>query len=81
MQTFGKLFIYLKYIVIDFTGLAHFTEHAVFMGSQKYPIENAYKQFINQNGGSTNGGTGTELYYLHRNYYFQIFYFSYYIMN
>ena len=63
IQTFEKLFIYLKYyIVTDFSGLAHFTEHAVFMGSHKYPIENAYKQFINQNGGRTNGGTGSYIY-------------------
>lgn len=43
----------------ELPGLAHFTEHAVFMGSQKFPIENCYKSFINRNGGSTNGGTGT----------------------
>ena len=41
-------------------GLAHFTEHAVFLGSEKYPEENAYKTFLNKNGGSSNAGTGME---------------------
>ncbi|RYY89376.1 hypothetical protein EON63_00835, partial [archaeon] len=41
-------------------GLAHMTEHAVFLGSQKYPQENAYKDFLNKNGGGSNGGTGME---------------------
>ena len=40
-------------------GIAHITEHAVFLGSQKYPVENEYKNFLNQNGGSSNAGTGT----------------------
>ena len=39
-------------------GIAHITEHAVFLGSQKYPVENEYKNFLNQNGGSSNAGTG-----------------------
>lgn len=43
-------------------GIAHITEHAVFLGSQKYPVENEYKNFLNQNGGSSNAGTGTILY-------------------
>lgn len=41
-------------------GLAHITEHAVFLGSAKYPQENAYKSFLNKNGGGSNGGTGME---------------------
>lgn len=41
-------------------GLAHMTEHAVFLGSEKYPIENAYKDYLNKNGGSSNGGTSME---------------------
>jgi secreted Zn-dependent insulinase-like peptidase len=38
-------------------GLAHMTEHAVFLGSEKYPTENEYKKFLNKNGGGSNGGT------------------------
>lgn len=41
-------------------GLAHMTEHAVFLGSEKYPEENAYKKFLNKNGGGSNGATGME---------------------
>ena len=33
-------------------GLAHFTEHAVFLGSEKFPQERAYKEFLSRNGGS-----------------------------
>ena len=38
-------------------GLAHFTEHLVFLGSDKYPQENAYKQFLAQHGGRSNAST------------------------
>jgi len=41
-------------------GIAHITEHAVFLGSAKYPVENAYKNFLNKNGGSSNAGTSME---------------------
>jgi len=49
-------------------GIAHITEHAVFLGSKKYPIENAYKNFLNQNGGSSNAGTSME----HTTYKFNV---------
>jgi secreted Zn-dependent insulinase-like peptidase len=38
-------------------GLAHFCEHMCFLGSHKYPIENAYKKFLAQHGGQSNGST------------------------
>ena len=41
-------------------GLAHFTEHAVFLGSHTYPTENAFKMLLSKNGGSSNGGTAME---------------------
>ena len=41
-------------------GLAHFTEHAVFLGSEKFPQEQAYKQFLSAHGGSSNAATGME---------------------
>lgn len=31
---------------IGVPGMAHFVEHMVFMGSKKYPDENAYDKFI-----------------------------------
>jgi nardilysin len=44
----------------EFPGLAHFLEHMCFMGSEKYPEENSFAQFITQNGGYTNAETGYE---------------------
>jgi insulysin len=44
----------------DLPGLAHITEHAVFLGSEKYPVENEYKKYLNKNGGGSNGGTSME---------------------
>ena len=38
-------------------GLAHFLEHMLFMGSKKYPKTDSYRNFINNNGGSTNAWT------------------------
>ncbi|XP_064605323.1 nardilysin-like [Liolophura sinensis] len=41
-------------------GLAHFLEHMVFMGSDKYPEENAYDSFIKKHGGDDNASTDCE---------------------
>lgn len=30
----------------DIQGLAHFVEHMVFMGSEKYPTENEFDSFV-----------------------------------
>jgi secreted Zn-dependent insulinase-like peptidase len=38
-------------------GTAHFLEHLLFMGSEKYPIENTYSAFINDHGGDQNAYT------------------------
>lgn len=45
----------------DIPGLAHFVEHMVFMGSKKYPAENAFDSFIKKRGGSDNASTDFEL--------------------
>jgi insulysin len=45
---------------VDFPGLAHFTEHMLFLGTEKYPKENHYKDFLNSNGGSSNASTSME---------------------
>jgi nardilysin len=42
-------------------GLAHFLEHMLSMGSEKYPQENGYEQFIVSNGGWDNAKTRTEV--------------------
>lgn len=49
-------------------GLSHFLEHMIFMGSEKYPKENEYDQFITANGGSDNALTECE----YTMFYFEI---------
>merc|ERR1719430_2559330 len=44
----------------DIPGLAHFLEHMVFMGSEKYPDENGFDSFIAKHGGYDNASTDTE---------------------
>ena len=38
-------------------GMAHFLEHMLFMGTEKYPSENEYAEFITNNGGYNNAFT------------------------
>ena len=42
-------------------GMAHYLEHMLFMGSEKYPSENEYDSFLSQNGGSSNAYTDCEV--------------------
>lgn len=49
-------------------GLAHFLEHMLFLGTEKYPDENSYSQFISAHGGRSNAYTALE----NTNYYFDI---------
>uniref|UniRef100_A0A8C1VHU3 Nardilysin b (N-arginine dibasic convertase) n=1 Tax=Cyprinus carpio TaxID=7962 RepID=A0A8C1VHU3_CYPCA len=44
----------------DLPGLAHFLEHMVFMGSEKYPAENGFDAFLKRHGGSDNASTDCE---------------------
>ncbi len=48
----------------DLPGLAHFLEHAVHLGSAKYPDEKDYKFFLSRHGGASNASTGGQL--MHR---------------
>ena len=41
-------------------GLAHFTEHMVFMGTERYPDENEWAAFLAKRGGEDNGETDAE---------------------
>ncbi|KAK0053563.1 insulin-degrading enzyme-like isoform X1 [Biomphalaria pfeifferi] len=52
----------------DLPGLAHFCEHMLFLGTEKYPEENEYNKFLNEHGGASNAFTTLE----HTNYYFDI---------
>ncbi len=49
----------------DVQGMAHFLEHMLFLGTEKYPEVDGYQTFIEQNGGSDNAYTSSEntLYY------------------
>ena len=37
---------------VDRPGLAHFCEHMLFLGTEKYPDESEYNQYLNQHGGA-----------------------------
>ena len=54
----------------DLPGLAHFCEHLLFMGSEKYPDENEYSSFLSKHGGSSNAYTGSQ----NTNYFFEVNY-------
>ena len=41
-------------------GLAHFCEHMLFLGTDKYPDEGAYQAFVNEHGGACNAFTAYE---------------------
>ena len=47
-------------------GLAHFLEHMLFLGTQRYPSAGEYQTFISEHGGSHNASTSLE----HTNYFF-----------
>lgn len=49
-------------------GLAHFLEHMLFLGTEKYPAADDYHGFISSRGGSHNAYTAGE----HTNYFFDI---------
>jgi len=52
----------------DVPGLAHFTEHMLFMGTTKYPNENEYSSYLSSHGGSSNAFTDMES----TNYFFDV---------
>ncbi len=52
----------------DRPGLAHFLEHMLFLGTEKYPQPDDYSSFIQQHGGSNNAYTT----FANTNYFFEI---------
>lgn len=52
----------------DMPGLAHFCEHLLFMGTESFPSENEYTEFLSKNNGSSNAYTSTT----NTNYYFNV---------
>lgn len=49
-------------------GLAHFLEHMLFLGTEKYPEAGAYQAFISEHGGEHNAYTSLE----QTNYFFNV---------
>jgi len=54
----------------DMPGIAHAVEHLLFMGTEKYPEENAYNKFLTTHGGYSNAFTASTS----TNYYFELSY-------
>ncbi len=52
----------------DYEGLAHFLEHMLFLGTEKYPKAGSYQAFINKQGGSHNAYTSFD----NTNYFFDV---------
>ena len=54
------------YLQDEFPGTAHFLEHLLFMGSEKYSEQNDYHSYVQINGGYDNAFTGDNItcYYL-----------------
>lgn len=53
----------------DAQGLAHFLEHMLFLGTEKYPSEKEYGEYLEQNGGRSNAYTSSDL----TNYHFEVY--------
>ena len=49
-------------------GLAHFCEHMLFMGTEKYPEENYYSKVLQENNGGSNAFTSFD----NTNFYFTV---------
>ena len=52
----------------NYTGLAHFCEHMLFLGTKKYPDKNEYSKYLSTHGGSHNAYTSTQ----ETNYFLEI---------
>ena len=44
----------------DMPGLAHFAEHMLFLGTEPFPEESSFKEFLSKHGGQSNAFTGME---------------------
>ncbi|GMT12239.1 hypothetical protein PFISCL1PPCAC_3536 [Pristionchus fissidentatus] len=49
-------------------GVAHFCEHMLFLGTEKYPEENEYSKYVTANAGSSNAYTSSDV----TNYHFDV---------
>jgi insulysin len=53
--------VHAGYLEDTFEGTAHFLEHLLFMGSKKFPEQNMYHSYIQNNGGIDNAFTGDNI--------------------
>ncbi len=53
---------------VERPGLAHFLEHMLFIGTEKYPEPDAYFKYVQAHGGSSNAYTSDD----HTNYFFDV---------
>ncbi|EXJ94318.1 insulysin [Capronia coronata CBS 617.96] len=51
----------------DMPGMAHAVEHLLFMGTEKYPVENEYSSYLSSNSGHSNAYTAAT----QTNYFFE----------
>ncbi|WP_250656423.1 insulinase family protein [Alkalimarinus coralli] len=52
----------------DSPGLAHFVEHMLFLGSERYPEPHGFQQFMSQSGGTFNAFTSAD----QTNFFFEV---------
>ncbi|KAF9075695.1 Metalloenzyme, LuxS/M16 peptidase-like protein [Rhodocollybia butyracea] len=52
----------------DMPGLAHFCEHLLFLGTEQFPKENEYQEFLSKNNGGSNAFTAS----MNTNYHFSV---------
>ncbi|KAG2157510.1 Metalloenzyme, LuxS/M16 peptidase-like protein [Suillus clintonianus] len=52
----------------DIPGLAHFCEHLLFMGTEQFPKENEYSEYLSKNNGHSNAYTAPA----NTNYFFRV---------
>lgn len=45
---------------LDIPGLAHFNEHMLFLGTDRYPSSTDYQDFVRNHGGAFNAGTSSQ---------------------
>ena len=57
---------------LDAPGLAHFCEHLLFMGTEKFPSENEYSEYLSKNSGYSNAFTSNDMIELHIYFLFQM---------
>jgi len=53
---------------MEYQGMAHYLEHMLFLGTEKYPEPDEYSEFMSQNGGANNASTWLDI----TNYMFEI---------